>query len=183
MSTPEKMSTGTLAAYASAAIVWFFFTERFDFVCDDAFISFRYAHHLAEGDGLVYNTARALPVEGYSNFLWVVWLSIFERLGYDIAVPACHSSKVCGLLLLLGTMRLAERRLMIGVGGLAATGLFLASLPAFGLWSTGGLATILMNVGAKVMLDVEFIHQADELVQEGLSLYMDGEIEAAEAVA
>ncbi len=58
--------------------------------------------------------------------------------------------------------------------------LFLAGEGA-AFWLTGGLATILMNVGAKVMLDVEFIHQADELVQEGLSLYMDGEIEAAEA--
>jgi len=142
MTTPGKMGTSTLAAYAAAAFVWYWFAERFDFVCDDAFISYRYSHHLAEGAGLVYNTARAVPVEGYSNFLWVVCLSLFERLGFDVSVAACHTSKVCGLLLLLGTMRLAEQRLRIGVGGLAATGLFLASLPAFGLWSTGGLATM-----------------------------------------
>ena len=48
-------------------------------------------------------------------------------------------------------------------------------------WLTGGLATLLVNLGAKAVLDVAFIHEADELVQEGLSLYLDGEIEAAEA--
>ena len=37
-----------------------------------------------------------------------------------------------------------------------------------------------MNLGAKAFLDVEFIHQADELVQEGMALYMDGELDEAE---
>lgn len=48
-------------------------------------------------------------------------------------------------------------------------------------WLTGPLGALLVNLGAKAFLDVEFIHEADELVQEGLSLYLDGEIEAAEA--
>jgi len=42
------------------------------------------------------------------------------------------------------------------------------------------LLALLVNLGAKTFLDVEFIHEADELVQEGLSLYMDGELEEAE---
>ena len=40
---------------------------RLAWVCDDAFISYRYAEHLASGMGLVYNTGEA--VEGYTNFL------------------------------------------------------------------------------------------------------------------
>ena len=48
--------------------------------------------HDAEGHGLVYDTARAVPVEGYSNFLWVVWLSLFERLGCDVAMAARWTS-------------------------------------------------------------------------------------------
>ncbi|MBA2320004.1 MAG: hypothetical protein H0V89_02510, partial [Deltaproteobacteria bacterium] len=35
-------------------------------VVDDAWISWRYAEHLAEGRGLVYNTG-APPIEGYTN--------------------------------------------------------------------------------------------------------------------
>jgi arabinofuranosyltransferase len=41
---------------------------------DDAFISFRYARHLAEGKGLVWNVGER--VEGYTNFLWTVLMSI-----------------------------------------------------------------------------------------------------------
>lgn len=47
-------------------------------------------------------------------------------------------------------------------------------------WFLSPLAALLVNVGAKAILDVEFVHQADELVQEGLQLYMDGELGAAE---
>jgi len=43
------------------------------------------------------------------------------------------------------------------------------------------LAALLVNLGAKAVLDVEFLHEADELVQEGLAHYLDGELEAAEA--
>jgi len=48
-------------------------------------------------------------------------------------------------------------------------------------WLMSPLGALLANLGAKAVLDVEFIHAADELVQEGLALYLDGEIEAAEA--
>lgn len=47
-------------------------------------------------------------------------------------------------------------------------------------WLMSPIAALLVNVGAKSVLDVEFIHEADELVQEGLALYLDGELELAE---
>jgi tetratricopeptide (TPR) repeat protein len=48
-------------------------------------------------------------------------------------------------------------------------------------WLMSPLPALLVNLGAKAFLDVEFIHEADELVREGVALYIDGEIEAAEA--
>jgi tetratricopeptide (TPR) repeat protein len=42
------------------------------------------------------------------------------------------------------------------------------------------LSALLVNLGAGALLDVEFVHEADELVAEGLGLYMDGELERAE---
>ena len=42
-------------------------------LCNDAFISFRYARNLLEGHGLVFNPGEY--VEGYSNFLWVLELA------------------------------------------------------------------------------------------------------------
>lgn len=43
------------------------------------------------------------------------------------------------------------------------------------------LSALIVNLGAGALLEVEFIHEADQLVQEGLSLYMDGELDEAEA--
>lgn len=57
--------------------------------------------------------------------------------------------------------------------------LFLATEGA-AFWLTSPLLAVLLNLGANAVLDVEFLHEADELVQEGLALYIDGEIEEAE---
>jgi hypothetical protein len=44
---------------------------------DDAFISFRYAQHFADGHGLVFNLDPSEPpVEGYTNFAWTMWLAL-----------------------------------------------------------------------------------------------------------
>ena len=48
------------------------------FLCDDAFISFRYARNLVEGHGLVFNPGER--VEGYTNFLWVLELAALWRV-------------------------------------------------------------------------------------------------------
>lgn len=57
---------------------------------------------------------------------------------------------------------------------------FLAS-EGLAFWLMSPLAALLVNLGATAFLDVELVHEADELVREGLGLYLDGEIEAAEA--
>ena len=48
-------------------------------------------------------------------------------------------------------------------------------------WLLSPIAALLANVGAKAFLDVEFIHEADELVQEGLAAYLEGELDRAES--
>ena len=56
--------------------------RAWEFLCDDAFISFRYAANLAEHRSLSFNPtlADAPPVEGYTNFLWVVVLAALDNL-------------------------------------------------------------------------------------------------------
>lgn len=46
---------------------------------DDAMVSMTYARNLAEGHGLVWNAGGA-PVEGYTNFLWTVWMAFLHVL-------------------------------------------------------------------------------------------------------
>src|SRR3972149_6284381 len=52
------------------------------FTIDDVAISYRYALHLASGDGLGWNPG-ASPVEGCSNFLWVLILAAVKWTGLD----------------------------------------------------------------------------------------------------
>ncbi len=51
------------------------------FILDDAFISFRYARNLAQGNGLVWNVGEY--VEGYTNFLWTILMSLSFIFGID----------------------------------------------------------------------------------------------------
>ena len=51
-----------------------------DFIFDDPFISFRYAKNLALGYGITWNPNEQ-PVEGYTNFLLVLLLAPFIKIG------------------------------------------------------------------------------------------------------
>ena len=72
-------STWAIAALAIGFGVWE--AARQSWLCDDAFISFRYAANLVHGLGLVYNAGER--VEGYSNFLWTVWTALGMKLGVE----------------------------------------------------------------------------------------------------
>jgi tetratricopeptide (TPR) repeat protein len=50
------------------------------------------------------------------------------------------------------------------------------------LMALGPLWALLGNLGAKAVLEVEFLHEADELVAKGNEAYMHGELESAEAL-
>src|SRR5262245_16454258 len=79
------------------------FFRRWRFVIDDAFISLRYARNLAMGHGLVYNAGER--VEGYTNFLWTLFLALPHLLHVDpIAVM-----KLANLALALATSWLVYR--------------------------------------------------------------------------
>lgn len=116
----------------------------FDFVNDDAYISFRYARNLAEHGQLVFNLGER--VEGFTNFLWTVILAGAMKLGVNPVV----SSRFLGIAFAVATLavvvrlslRLDEERPspwhLVAPLALAATG-------AFACWSTGGLETQLFT--------------------------------------
>ena len=53
---------------------------RYFVLFEDAMISMRYARHLADGHGLVWNIGEP-PIEGFTNLLWVLWMSVAHALG------------------------------------------------------------------------------------------------------
>ncbi|MGC8947342.1 MAG: hypothetical protein ACP5N6_14430, partial [Anaerolineae bacterium] len=88
---------------------------------DDAYISMRYARHLREGRGLVWNVGEK-PIEGYTNFLWVVWIAVLMLFIEDPSFlmiasgAALHALSVAFLYLFLRK----AFRCHLGVAALAA---------------------------------------------------------------
>jgi arabinofuranosyltransferase len=115
---------------------------RFWFLADDAFISFRFARNLALGHGLRYNLGEHLPVEGYSNFLWVIICSVFELFRLDITFWPSLLSAACGTVVLWLVFDTLRRRLEISLPVTCLATLSLGCFPPFAVWCTGGLATM-----------------------------------------
>ncbi len=108
------------------------------FIVDDAFITFRYVQQVVHGHGFVYNPGE--PVEGYSNFLWLMLLVPFARLGLDLTLSAKGLGVFFSLMTLFVTWRAArqaERSVLAP--------LFLAFSAPFAAWAAGGLETPLFT--------------------------------------
>ncbi len=109
------------------------------FVCDDAFISYRYAWHWAQGDGVRFNVTRARPVEGYSDFLWVAIAAAGEWLGIAAFRLMPMVSIASGAALLVLVERMGRHFLQAQpMTALLAT-LLLALSPPYIVWGTSGL--------------------------------------------
>jgi len=79
--TRFSWTKGVVAVLAAAAVLVLHGRIYQNYLVDDAFISFRYAQNLAAGHGVVWNIGE--HVEGYTNFLWVLILTPFEKFGWD----------------------------------------------------------------------------------------------------
>ncbi|NOZ71870.1 MAG: hypothetical protein GXP38_08145, partial [Chloroflexi bacterium] len=90
---------------------------------EDAYITFRFARHLAEGQGLVWNLGED-PVEGSTEFLWTVLLAGVYRLS--------------------GSMEMAAWILSLLAGGATA---ILLGLLAYG-WGRRQIITLVLAAGA-----------------------------------
>ncbi len=114
------------------------------FLTDDAFISFRYARNLSLGHGLVFNPGYE-RVEGYTNFLWVVLLAGFDRLGIAPERIANLLSALCGLAIWYLVLR-ASIRPGRPVWLALSPVLLLAATRSFAVWCTSGLETKLFEL-------------------------------------
>lgn len=114
------------------------------FTVDDAYITFRYALHLAQGNGIVWNVGEP-PVEGYSNFLWVIIGAVLIKLNLD---PAFFT-KIMGVGSVIGILYFywkivnnvfQDQRLYLAALVVAAV-LFLIN-PATAIHAVSGLETM-----------------------------------------
>ncbi|MCB9880077.1 MAG: hypothetical protein H6835_20990 [Planctomycetes bacterium] len=125
--------------------------SRLAFLCDDAFIHFRYAANLYEGRGIVWNPAPFAPVEG-AGFLWVIVLAtIWSLTGVAPPEAANPFSMLCGVVQLallataLARVRDRDGRALPFVAWLCAM-LALVGNRTFLQWLSSGLDTALFNM-------------------------------------
>ena len=123
------------------------------FLCDDAFILFRYVSNARDGHGLVWNPPPFQPVEGYTQFLWVLLLwAAWSWFGVEPPQSANILSILSGLGLFVvvafAAFRIRNRDgkrtpdalLYVALAAVVGNRTFLQSL-------TSGLETSLFNLG------------------------------------
>lgn len=141
-----------LAAVAVLALAAFHI-RHLAFICDDAFIAFRYARNLVEGQGLVFNPGER--VEGFTSLSWVLIIAAVMRAGGAPERWAPLIGAVSALATVAAVMIHLDRRApWFGI----VAGLLLASSASFAAWATGGLETgwftLLVTLGFLLALAV-----------------------------
>jgi hypothetical protein len=142
---------GSALLFWSAAVAALLFAcgaaWRRSWVCDDAFISFRYAENLVKGLGLVFNEGER--VEGYTNFLWTLWTAF----GLWLHVDPERWVKATGLACYLGSLTLLAwnswnlRRESPGLVAWLPLAAILGALHAdWQIYASGGLETSLFTL-------------------------------------
>jgi arabinofuranosyltransferase len=124
--------------------------------CDDAFISFVYARSLVHGHGLTWFGTQ---VEGYTNFAWVLWSALGQKLGLPPLGWAWAASLAALAISIVTTYRIGALR-RSPLAGLAASGV-LATNFTFLAFGTSGLETMLQTaLLASALLEVERLRRA-----------------------
>ena len=106
---------------------------------DDAYITYRYAQHLAEGYGFGAWNHTGPRVEGYSSPLWVVLLAGAARFGADPQVASKVLSLVAALVMLAVLFRQRDDSHAI------LTGVFLTLYLPFILYTTSGMEAVVFT--------------------------------------
>jgi len=107
---------------------------------DDSFISYRYAAHLSQGQGLVFNTSER--VEGYSNLLWVLVLALWHWLGADIEWISKALGVLSGIAIILLSMSLLTRHFQAPKQLTFFLGLYLATHIGLVYYAVSGMETL-----------------------------------------
>jgi arabinofuranosyltransferase len=136
---------------AVAAAILVAHSLLYNFVTDDAYISFVYSRNFAEHGELAFNLGD--PVEGYTNFLWTVILGAIMFAGGSPELWSRVLGTACAVITLVIVTRTLERALGRKTPWCALPAVLLASSSGFACWSSGGLETQLFTVLVTAALD------------------------------
>lgn len=135
----------------AAAVVLIVHSLAYNFVTDDAYISFVFSRNFAEHGQLAFNLGQ--PVEGYTNFLWTLVLGLVMLLGVSPEISSRVLGTACALATLYVVFRTMERALVRKTPWAAVPSLLLACSSGFACWTSGGLETQLYTLLVAAALD------------------------------
>jgi hypothetical protein len=125
-----------LLAAAAGAVVATLSVLLSRLTLDDAYITFRYARHLAEGYGLGAWNRTGEHVEGYSSLLWTLLLGAAARLGVDVRVASKVFGTAAALIVIAVLFRRRDDRSAV------LTGVFLALYLPFTFYAASGMEAV-----------------------------------------
>lgn len=142
--TGYARSVGAALAFALAVgLLYYTFSqcECMERQYDDAYITFRYAHNLASGKGLVFNPGD--PTDSASSFLYTILLACIELLGFSnlprvAAIIGIGAAGVVAALVYLASLERTRRPLLsLSLGVIVALHGLIAG------WAVSGMETLL----------------------------------------
>jgi hypothetical protein len=137
---------------------------------DDVFITLRYVKNWLAGSGIVYNAGER--VEGYTHFLWLCIVALFDYLGFSPTEAVQWLGLIafgCTIVLHVGISWKLQGK---AVGFLPLSALMLAFNYDFRVWATSGLETSLFTFLVSLSIYVLFfwdVPRRTRLVAAGLT--------------
>jgi hypothetical protein len=123
---------------------------NFNFTQDDSFITFRYAANFIDGHGLVFNIGER--VEGYTNFLWTIFIILARLAGYELVSFSRVFGVIFGGLGIAAAYMLALHVFMKDTFRAGAVALVLGAIPSYAYWSVSGLETPAFGLAVTLVL-------------------------------
>ncbi|MDQ3336525.1 MAG: hypothetical protein M4D80_15265 [Myxococcota bacterium] len=140
----ERRDAAPWVLLGIAGIVLVVHSLAYNFVTDDAYITFVFSRNFAEHGELVFNLGE--QVEGYTNFLWTVVLGLGMLAGIEPEISSRVLGTVCALVTLFIVFRTMQRVLGKQSPWAAVPPLLLACSSGFACWTSGGLETQLFTM-------------------------------------
>ncbi len=143
---PIQLKQGALARYAALAsataiaLTLILHAIYLNVPAEDSFITFRFARHLANGHGIVWNVGEA-PVEGYTNFLWMLISALILKLGLDVVLLTQALGVAASLASIWLVVRFAREVFGLPRAFAHLAGLMLAISGPFATWAGSSMET------------------------------------------
>jgi tetratricopeptide (TPR) repeat protein len=133
------------SAVVLAGIVFYAYTNSFNFIQDDSYITYRYVKNFTEGNGLVFNIGE--KVEGYTCFLWIIFLSVIKSIGINYIKSSQILGIVSSLLAIFITFLVSykifpkNKGVLFNIVFTVMAVILLASNGSFAYWAVSGMET------------------------------------------